>query len=142
VLTKINFMTQANEPDVHAVLQALAEAVAAILEHPRRDAWTKAETAVKLGCTESWLEEQVRQRRIPFTRLSGAIHFTDAHIQEIIKVFEVRPKEKAAPVPAPATAAYPKRPAPRAAVTLPTPVRPVVQLKARQPRKRGQPGAD
>jgi hypothetical protein len=35
---------------------------------------------VKLGCTESWLEDQARQRKIPSVKLSGALHFTDEHL--------------------------------------------------------------
>lgn len=79
---------------------------------------------MKLGCTESWLEEMVRQRKIPFTRLSGAIHFTDAHIQEIIRVFEVRPRQ-ATSTRAARAPVFPQ----------PVPGREPVQLVAREPRK-------
>jgi hypothetical protein len=102
------------DADGAEVLQALAEAVAALLKKPRRTAWTKAEAAFKLGCKESWLEEMARRRKIPFTKIGGALHFTDAHIAEIIALFEVRP------TPAP-RAALPEAPARTSGIPAPPP---------------------
>jgi hypothetical protein len=83
-----------------------------------RHAWTTTEAARKLGCKPSWLQEKARRREIPYTMLSGAYHFTSAHLDEIAAIYEVRPRG------APATAA----PASPAAA------QPV--LRARSPRQR------
>jgi excisionase family DNA binding protein len=50
-----------------------------------------AQIAEALGCSEWWVKEQARQRRIPFTRLGGAYRFTAEHFAEIVRVFEERP---------------------------------------------------
>ncbi|MDH2388160.1 DNA-binding protein [Streptomyces sp. HNM0663] len=50
-----------------------------------------AEIAEALGCSEWWLKEQARRRRIPFTRLGGAYRFTAEHASEIVRLFEERP---------------------------------------------------
>ncbi|WP_372408729.1 helix-turn-helix domain-containing protein [Streptomyces luteireticuli] len=50
-----------------------------------------AEIAEALGCSEWWVKEQARQRRIPFTRAGGAYRFTAEHLVEIIAIFEERP---------------------------------------------------
>ncbi|WP_236241689.1 helix-turn-helix domain-containing protein [Streptomyces sp. CC228A] len=50
-----------------------------------------AEIAEALGCSEWWIKEQARQRRIPFTRLGGAYRFTVEHVSEIVRLFEERP---------------------------------------------------
>jgi excisionase family DNA binding protein len=57
-----------------------------------RHAWTTAEAAKNLGCTASWLKEMARRREIPYTMLSGAYHFTSAHLDEIAAIYEVRPR--------------------------------------------------
>ncbi|MEV6671087.1 helix-turn-helix domain-containing protein [Streptomyces sp. NPDC051162] len=49
------------------------------------------EIAEALGCSEWWVKEQARQRRIPFTRVGGAYRFTVEHFAEIIRAFEERP---------------------------------------------------
>ncbi|MCO5973753.1 helix-turn-helix domain-containing protein [Actinoallomurus soli] len=41
---------------------------------------TPDEAAEKLRCKPSWLKEQARKRRIPFTFIGGAYRFTDAHL--------------------------------------------------------------
>ncbi|MFI5906211.1 helix-turn-helix domain-containing protein [Dactylosporangium sp. NPDC051541] len=76
-----------------------------------------AEVAKILGCSEWWVKEQARKRRIPFAWIGGSYRFTDEHLAEIIRLFEVRPLE-----PRPAT--------PRAAP--PTTNGP---LRARRPRR-------
>ncbi|QKW07378.1 helix-turn-helix domain-containing protein [Streptomyces sp. NA04227] len=50
-----------------------------------------AEVAEALGCSEWWVKEQARQRRIPFTRAGGAYRFTAEHYAEIVLVFEELP---------------------------------------------------
>ena len=50
-----------------------------------------AQIADVLGCSEWWVKEQARRRRIPFTRLGGSYRFTADHLAEIIRIFEERP---------------------------------------------------
>lgn len=54
-----------------------------------------AEIAEALGCSEWWVKEQARQRRIPFTRVGGAYRFTGEHFAEIVALFEERPDRRA-----------------------------------------------
>jgi excisionase family DNA binding protein len=86
------------------------------------------EVAALLGCSEWWVKEQARRRRIPFTKVGGAYRFTDEHLYEIIRIFEHRPSQprtsddgvdsqrRAVPARARSAAAH-------------------VQLRARQPRR-------
>jgi hypothetical protein len=60
-----------------------------------------AEVAAMLRCSEWWVKEQARKRRIPYSWIGGSYLFTTEHITEIIRVFEVRPVESATPVNAP-----------------------------------------
>jgi hypothetical protein len=121
--------------DIEALLTALTEAVAAI-HQPRRDAWTKTEAAARLACTESWLEEKARLREIPFTRLSGAIHFTDGHLAEITAIYEERPASEK-----PAAAATAKKPAKgnpaQQGPQFPFATTGAIPLRARASRRRG-----
>ena len=55
------------------------------------------EVAKALGCSEWWVKEQARRRRIPFTWIGGSYRFTAEHVREIIRVFEVRPNVDGAP---------------------------------------------
>lgn len=50
-----------------------------------------SEIAEALGCSEWWVKEQARRRRIPFTRVGGAYRFTADHVAEIVALFEERP---------------------------------------------------
>jgi hypothetical protein len=75
------------------------------------------------GCKASWLKEQARLRQIPFTMPGGRYGWTDAHIDEIIKMFEHRPEPRT-----------PGRPRPRqAAPAAPAPA--VTQLRGRVPKR-------
>jgi hypothetical protein len=56
--------------------------------HPAEDA------AEMLGCKVSWLKEQARLRRIPFTLLGGRYCFTDQHLEQVIEIFEQQPKQE------------------------------------------------
>jgi hypothetical protein len=49
------------------------------------------EVAKVLRCSEWWVKEQARRRRIPFSWIGGSYRFTDEHIAEIIRRFEVQP---------------------------------------------------
>jgi hypothetical protein len=44
-----------------------------------------------LRCSEWWVKEQARKRRIPFAWIGGSYRFTDDHVAEIVSLFEVRP---------------------------------------------------
>ena len=52
-----------------------------------------AEVAAMLRCSEWWVKEQARRRRIPYCWIGGGYRFTDAHIAEIAQLCEVRPVE-------------------------------------------------
>jgi hypothetical protein len=87
-----------------------------------------ADVARILRCSEWWVKEQARRRRIPYCWIGGSYLFTDMHVAEIVRVFEVRP------MPETRTTAGAGRPA-----RVPTSDRDeaptVVQLRARQPRR-------
>ena len=50
-----------------------------------------AEVARMLRCSEWWVKEQARKRRIPYGWIGGSYLFTQEHIAEIVRLFEVRP---------------------------------------------------
>jgi hypothetical protein len=50
-----------------------------------------AEVAKMLRCSEWWVKEQARNRRIPFSWIGGSYLFTDDHVAEIVRLFEERP---------------------------------------------------
>jgi hypothetical protein len=50
-----------------------------------------AEVAALLRCSEWWVKEQARRRRIPYIRAGGRYLFTAEHIAEIVRLCEVRP---------------------------------------------------
>ncbi|GGL09797.1 helix-turn-helix domain-containing protein [Mangrovihabitans endophyticus] len=50
-----------------------------------------AEVARLLRCSEWWVKEQARRRRIPFCWIGGSYLFTDEHIAAIVRLFEVQP---------------------------------------------------
>jgi hypothetical protein len=63
-----------------------------------------AKVAEMLHCSEWWVKEQARKRRIPYCWIGGSYLFTPEHLAEIVRLFEVRPAEKAAPAsPVPST---------------------------------------
>lgn len=86
---------------------------------------TPTEVARALGCSEWWVKEQARRRRIPFTKTGGAYRFTTEHVYEIIRIFEQRPSQHREPE---VTTGRKRRPVVQ-------PVRPVVELRARPPRR-------
>jgi len=85
-----------------------------------------ADVARMLRCSEWWVKEQARRGRIPYSRIGAGYRFTDEHVAEIVRIFEVRPVD----VPA-------SPPAPRRTPDRPGGVdgSPVVHLKARTPRR-------
>jgi hypothetical protein len=50
-----------------------------------------AEVARMLRCSEWWVKEQARRRRIPYSWIGGSYLFTEEHIADIVRLFEVRP---------------------------------------------------
>jgi len=91
------------------------------------DLYSPAEVAKRLRCSEWWVKEQARRRRIPFAWIGGSYRFTEDHLQEIIRAFEVRPVTCGAPPEAVAA-----RPTSRAR---PPAARPTVQLRSKTPRR-------
>jgi hypothetical protein len=57
-----------------------------------------AEVAAMLRCSEWWIKEQARNRRIPYSWIGGSYLFTEQHIAEIVRLFEVQPVEAGASV--------------------------------------------
>ncbi len=58
-----------------------------------------AEVARLLRCSEWWVKEQARRRRIPFCWIGGSYLFTEEHVAAIVRLFEVHPLDAAASVP-------------------------------------------
>jgi hypothetical protein len=59
---------------------------------PTRAAYYRpAEVARLLRCSEWWVKEQARRRRIPFCWIGGSYLFTEEHIAAIVRLFEVLP---------------------------------------------------
>jgi hypothetical protein len=83
------------------------------------------EVAAILKCSEWWVKEQARRRRIPFSWIGGSYLFTRNHVAEIVALFETRP----APAHA-ATPAAPVRP-----VHLDSTTGAVIQLRPRAPHR-------
>jgi hypothetical protein len=57
------------------------------------------EVARMLRCSEWWIKEQARRRRIPYSWIGGSYLFTEAHVAEIVRLFEVQPVETATSAP-------------------------------------------
>ncbi|WP_336115230.1 helix-turn-helix domain-containing protein [Streptomyces sp. PTD9-10] len=85
-----------------------------------------AEVAQALGCSEWWVKEQARRRRIPFIRSGGGYRFTRQHVEEIFALLEERPSEPTAPERRDPTV---RRRTPSVSET------PAVRLRARPPRR-------
>ncbi|QEU92853.1 DNA-binding protein [Streptomyces kanamyceticus] len=87
--------------------------------------YSAGEVAASLGCSEWWVKEQARRRRIPFLRSGGGYRFTSDHVQEIFHLLEERPSQ--------ASAVEGSSPPRRCANTQPT--KSVTSLRARSPRR-------
>jgi hypothetical protein len=95
-------------------------------EVPAPELYSPAEVANALGCSEWWVKEQARKRRIPFSWIGGSYKFTAEHLNEIVRTFEVRPV--AGP---PSTSSQVREPRRRRARPVPV----ATQLQARPPRR-------
>lgn len=97
---------------------------------------TAEEAASIIGgsCKSSWLKDQAKSRRIPYTLIGGAYHFTDDHIREILAICEVRPRSGQEPTPRAARSRHAAPPWP--------PGQEMIMLKSRPQRgpRRGPPG--
>jgi hypothetical protein len=93
--------------------------------------YTADEAAVMLRCTVSWLKEQARLGGIGSVLIANKVHFTQAHIDEFLRRND-RPATAAA-APVRTRAARTAEPAAR-----PVPLPPVVQLRAKVPRRMRQ----
>lgn len=89
-----------------------------------------AEVARMLRCSQWWVTEQARRRRIPFCWIGGGYRFTPEHVAEIARLFEVRPT-----TPAPPAAASSGMPQPRRRPAEDNATAEVVRLRARTPRR-------
>nr|WP_254666116.1 helix-turn-helix domain-containing protein [Streptomyces sp. WMMB 322] len=88
--------------------------------------YSAADVAASLGCSEWWVKEQARRRRIPFMKSGGGYRFTSEHVREIFLILEERPR--------PAASAADGEAVPRRRTKAPT-TGPVVSLRARRPRR-------
>lgn len=55
--------------------------------------YSPAEVAEALDCSEWWVKEQARRRRIPFIRSGSGYRFTRTHVEEIFHILEERPDQ-------------------------------------------------
>jgi Helix-turn-helix domain len=86
-----------------------------------------SEVAAMLGISEWWIKEQARRGRIPYAWLGGSYRFTDEHVREIVRLFEVQP--------AGTPASRPYMPRGASAPSSRDEVAPVVKLRSRPPRR-------
>ncbi|MGW1489706.1 DNA-binding protein [Streptomyces sp. NPDC002402] len=56
------------------------------------DTYSAGEVAKALYCSEWWVKEQARRRRIPFIRSGSGYRFTKGHVEEIFRILEERPE--------------------------------------------------
>ncbi len=84
-----------------------------------------ADVAKMLRCSEWWVKEQARRRRIPFSWIGGSYLFTEEHVAEIVRRFERQPIE-GTDIP---TGRAPRRPAASDNTSS------SIQLHARTPRR-------
>ncbi|HEX8345165.1 MAG TPA: helix-turn-helix domain-containing protein [Actinoplanes sp.] len=89
-----------------------------------------ADVARLLRCSEWWVKEQARRRRIPYCWIGGSYLFTDEHIAAIVRLFEVQPDDATGPA-----TGRTRRTAPHPHST------PAVRLVARVPRRARAAGA-
>ncbi|WP_132125400.1 helix-turn-helix domain-containing protein [Actinocrispum wychmicini] len=87
-----------------------------------------SEVASILRCSEWWVKEQARKRRIPFSWIGGSYLFTADHIVEIVALFERRPADESATTTTNRTRSA-------EGLTKSTTDKPIVQLVARVPRR-------
>jgi excisionase family DNA binding protein len=88
--------------------------------------YSPAQIAEALDCSEWWVKEQARRRRIPFIRSGSGYRFTKDHVEEIFHILEERPDQ--GNVSAAQVTSLRRR-------SQTSSGGPVVQLRARRPRR-------
>ncbi|MGJ5805082.1 helix-turn-helix domain-containing protein [Streptomyces europaeiscabiei] len=96
------------------------------MNSPLPKSYSAAEVAAALDCSEWWVKEQARRRRIPFLRSGSGYRFTRSHVEEIFHILEERPD----PVNVPQIRSASTRPRTFVPFEVPAP-----QLTARRPRR-------
>ncbi|WP_374222964.1 helix-turn-helix domain-containing protein [Streptomyces sp. MBT65] len=94
------------------------------------------EIAEALGCSAWWVKDRARRGLIPHTRVGRAYRFTAAHLAEIVRLHEERPKRFVSSASASPAATSPPAARTRAAQS-PRPTTPATtgRLRARPPRR-------
>lgn len=94
------------------------------------------EIAEALGCSAWWVKDRARRGLIPHTRVGRAYRFTAAHLAEIVRLHEERPKRSLSSAPTgpavtspPAARTRAARPPEPATASMPG------RLRARPPRR-------
>ncbi|WP_167529679.1 helix-turn-helix domain-containing protein [Streptomyces spinoverrucosus] len=94
------------------------------------------EIAEALGCSAWWVKDRARRGLIPHTRVGRAYRFTAAHLAEIVRLHEERPKRSVRSASASRAATSPPAARTRAARPPgPTTASTLGRLRARPPRR-------
>ncbi|MEV8030850.1 helix-turn-helix domain-containing protein [Streptomyces sp. NPDC086182] len=94
------------------------------------------EIAESLGCSAWWVKDRARRGLIPHTRVGRAYRFTVAHLAEIVRLHEERPKRSLRSAPAGPAVTSPPAVRTRAAQSpRPTTAATTGRLRARPPRR-------
>ncbi|MER5899349.1 helix-turn-helix domain-containing protein [Streptomyces mirabilis] len=94
------------------------------------------EIAEALGCSAWWVKDRARRGLIPHTRVGRAYRFTAAHLAEIVRLHEERPKRSFSSAPAgPAVTSPPAARTRAAQSSRPTMAATTGHLRARPPRR-------
>lgn len=94
------------------------------------------EIAEALGCSAWWVKDRARRGLIPHTRVGRAYRFTAAHLAEIVRLHEERPKRSFSSAPAGPAVTSPPAARTRAAQSpRPTTAATTKGLRARPPRR-------
>lgn len=94
------------------------------------------EIAEALGCSAWWVKDRARRGLIPHTRVGRAYRFTAAHLAEIVRLHEERPKRSfSSALAGPAVASPPAARTRAAQSSRPTTAATTGHLRARPPRR-------
>ncbi|WP_370880831.1 DNA-binding protein [Streptomyces africanus] len=92
--------------------------------------------AEALGCSAWWVKDRARRGLIPHTRVGRAYRFTAAHLAEIVRLHEERPKRSVSSASANRAATSPPAAPSRASRPPgPTTASTTGRLRARPPRR-------
>ncbi len=94
------------------------------------------EIAEALGCSAWWVKDRARRGLIPHTRVGRAYRFTAAHLAEIVRLHEERPKRSFSSAPTgPAVTSPPAAQTRAAQSSRPATAAAAGHLRARPPRR-------